>query len=1158
MSSDLPTGVVTFLLTDIEGSTQLWEVNEEAMAAALLRHDRLLDELARAGGGTVIKSKGEGDAVLAVFARASAAAQTAVAMQRTLAAEAWPAGLPLLVRMALHTGEAHERDGDYYGPTLNRAARLRALARGGQILLSQATAQLLADRVPRDAVLIDLGLRQLRGMSREERVFELSVPDLSWSRHAASSVDARPLPRALPATSEGQLEEALPPTPVEAWMEPSPRSFARAENPSPAKNGPGVLGAIPLPVALDAVPGAFFVGRGGEKARLDRAFASMLACGGRAVLVEGEPGIGKTALVADAARRAHADSARVLYGRCDEDLGLAYQPFAEALGHHVAHCPLDELRAHVASSGAYLALLAPELRGRLPTVPSPTPTDPEADRFRMFQSVVAVLHEASKVAPVVLVIDDLQWAAKPSLQLLRHVLRTTASTRLLVVGTFRHTDIGPDHPLSALLADLHRIPCPVDRIRLGGLDEPDVVFFVAAAAGSPPTSDARALAHALGAHTAGNPFFLGETVRHLREAGALTEDGWESLSRDGPRLGVAEGVREVVNRRLQRLSPLANRTLTLASVIGAGFDLEILEQVADLADRPGVLDALEDAGTAHIVMELGHGRYQFSHALVREALYTQLTATRRARYHRRVGEAIESLGEEGRSLTALAHHFAAAAPAGCAAKAADYAMAAAREAMSRADWDDAIARLRRGLAALDVDAPSEAARRCDVLTLLAEAWTRFFNPREASAASMQAVETARLIGAPDRLGRAAYWFIRAASATANADDMRVAAELAAESLAALGERLPAVRARILAVLARVQDTQGDDSGPTSRQALDLARQSGDAEAVGAALLTATGFVRDLRPTERLALADELVSAAPPGGWDGWRDGHSQRAMARLALGDRQGFEADRAACERLGIERRSWFFRWIAALWATTLALVDGRFTEVEELAERARGLTLQKPYELLTSVQLFRLHFERGAMGMAEAAVLEALKDLPQNPILRTMLAVALAESDRSAKAAEEYDAFGHECWVRVPWPLRPVAMAYCAELLTALEDEPRARSLYREFRVFAGQTALSGVASTCLGAVDRYLGMLASTFQRPDLAAAHYENAASLEANLESPPLAARTSYWRARALLTAGGAADVTEAVTQLATCRATAGRLGMASLAARADRALAGAS
>jgi predicted ATPase/class 3 adenylate cyclase len=189
---DLPTGTVTFLLTDVEGSTRLWEADPDAMEEALARHERMIAEAVAAHHGTLLKQKGEGDSTFLVFSRASDAAAAALACQRALQSEVWPDGIALRVRMAIHTAEAELRDGDYFGPTVNRTARLRATAHGGQIVVSQAAADLIRDRLPSGTVLNDLGVHRLPDLGRPEMVFGLAHPDLASTFPPLRSVDAYP------------------------------------------------------------------------------------------------------------------------------------------------------------------------------------------------------------------------------------------------------------------------------------------------------------------------------------------------------------------------------------------------------------------------------------------------------------------------------------------------------------------------------------------------------------------------------------------------------------------------------------------------------------------------------------------------------------------------------------------------------------------------------------------------------------------------------------------------------------------------------------------------------------------------------------------------------------------------------------------------------
>jgi len=204
--ADFPTGTVTFLLTDIEGSTALWAREPDAMAHALERHDALLTGCIEAHTGTVIRSRGEGDSFFAVFAQPADALAAAVAIQQALAAEPWPTTTPIRVRIGIHSGEAQLRDGDYFGLHVNRCARLRSSAFGGQILVSEITAGLVQDAYPQDVAprddgqcwLQDLGQRWLRDLPRPERVFQLVHPDLladlSSARYSMQPFSPLPIP----------------------------------------------------------------------------------------------------------------------------------------------------------------------------------------------------------------------------------------------------------------------------------------------------------------------------------------------------------------------------------------------------------------------------------------------------------------------------------------------------------------------------------------------------------------------------------------------------------------------------------------------------------------------------------------------------------------------------------------------------------------------------------------------------------------------------------------------------------------------------------------------------------------------------------------------------------------------------------------------------
>ena len=210
--TSLPTGTVTFLFTDIEGSTKLWEKYPDGMKSALARHDSLIEELVEGNSGVLVRPRGEGDSRFAVFPRASDSVASACAIGQALLAEPWGIPSPLRVRMALHTGEADLRAGDYYGSTVNRCARIRALAHGGQTLLSSVTAGLLREALPEGIGLRDLGEHRLKDLQHPEGVLQLLHPDLPADFPTLKSLDTLPnnLPRQLTSFigRERELAEA--------------------------------------------------------------------------------------------------------------------------------------------------------------------------------------------------------------------------------------------------------------------------------------------------------------------------------------------------------------------------------------------------------------------------------------------------------------------------------------------------------------------------------------------------------------------------------------------------------------------------------------------------------------------------------------------------------------------------------------------------------------------------------------------------------------------------------------------------------------------------------------------------------------------------------------------------------------------------------------
>ncbi len=914
-------------------------------------------------------------------------------------------------------------------------------------------------------------------------------------------------------------------------------------------------GPPPLPATLTPGVSTFLVGRRDEVERLRRALEQATSAGRQAVMVGGEPGVGKTTLVTDFARYAYAQGATVLYGRCDEELGVAYQPFAEALRHYVAHCGQAELAAHVADHGGELGRIVPELARRTSDAPALPPAGSAGDRYRLFEAVTGLLAQAASVRPVVLVVDDLHWAPAPTLALLRHVLaaRTPA---LVVVGTYRHTEVAPDDQLAALLADLRREP-GVERMLLAGLDEAGVAALVEHREGHALDSAGEALARGLHARTGGNPFFVGEFIRlladtsptHRHTDGGREDDGVE-------RLGLPDGIRDVVARRVARLSDAAQRVLTVASVVGFQFELGLLEAVTNAGNPDGALDAAEEALAAAVVTEIGTGRYQFAHAIVRDTIYSALSATRRARLHHHVGRALAAMpGDLDPRLPALAHHFAEAGADGGATEAGTYALAAGRQAFARCAWEDVVAFTSLGLAALSATDPEHLDARFELLLLAFE--TRGLMVADQPPRTLlEAAEVASRMGSPERLARAVSLYL---FSDGQLDPRGV--ELAEHALLGLGEASPALRARVLASMSMARPVVAAGlAGARADEALALARTSGDAEALHAALFAQSMVLTDTpRARELLDVEEELYALGPmPGPVTGprWRNGVGRgRAIARLVVGDRDGFEAGVDELEQRNLSIRNPGVAFQAALLRTALALLDGRFHDVERLVAEA-GAIPARPEILLDplAVQLCKLALELGTVAGHKADAARVASMRPNSIGLMSMLALVHAETGDRDAALAIVDRLRADGFARVVQSMTSTGFAYLAEVAASLDEPALAAAIYERYRPYAGLVVASGLVAHCPGSVDRYLGQLCTTVGRWDDAEAHFKVAVAVDAGLRAPPLLARSRYWFGRLLVVRDRAGDQARAHELLRAAGAAAAELGMTGLAAAASALL----
>jgi DNA-binding CsgD family transcriptional regulator len=862
------------------------------------------------------------------------------------------------------------------------------------------------------------------------------------------------------------------------------------------------------------------VGREGELGALTADLDAALAGHGGLVLLAGEPGIGKTRLAEELAAAATSRGALVLWGRCWEGAGApAFWPWVQVVRAYVELGDPAALRADMGAGAADIAQLVPAVRARLPELPAPPPVEPEAARFRLFDSLTGFLRAAAARRPLLLVLDDLHWADVPSLAMLRFASRELEGASLLLLGIYRHVEVGRGHPLRGALADLSR--GQHRRLLLGGLDQGEAADFVALVAGVEPSTE---LAAALHRQTDGNPFFLTEVVRLLASQDRL---GHAAPGLPPPGAGLPEGVRAVVAERLDRLSERCRRVLEVAAVLGRDFELRAVQGATGLEADP-LLELLEEAEAARVVAAVPGelGRWRFAHALVREVLYEGLPAARRVRLHGRVGEALEAADatDPGAHLAELAHHYVAAAPGGQVDRAVRVATLAGRRALELLAWEEAAELFERALVALELAERPDQGRRCELLLAVGEARMAASDVPAARHAYGQAGELARRIGWPEALARAGLG-LGLVVAGGVVDPVEVG--MLEDALAALGADSP-LRARVLARLARalVFTPQAERRLALSEQAVALARRLDDAATLAAVLfdhhMTIWGADRAEAAAERLAIATEVVHLAERlGDRPMTLRGRGLRRTDLLELGDLAGFDADLAAAEQTAQELRQLHYRWQLPFARATRALLAGRFAEAEELA--AQGLAAGRragaqAAEIYHPGVLTTLRFMQGRLG----SLLELSRDVatryPAMPVYRTGLAAALAEAGEIEQTRAEVEHLTAGDLAVLPRdPAWSVSLALLALACHRLGDTELAARLHGLLEPYADRNIATGrFGAFCMGPAAYFLGLLELTRDRAEEAARHFSHAAALAGRIQARPMVAMSHEGQARALL------------------------------------------
>jgi eukaryotic-like serine/threonine-protein kinase len=859
-----------------------------------------------------------------------------------------------------------------------------------------------------------------------------------------------------------------------------------------------------------------FVGRALELRELRAALAEAAARRGCLLLVTGEPGIGKSRLMEELARQLLEQGWRILVGRCWEHGGApAYWPWIQVLR----------------AAGSELVECLPS---------APTAADPEAARFLLFDAVGRFLGAVAGSGPVLVVLDDLHAADEPSLLLLRFLAQTVADERIVLLGAYR--DAEPRvRELAEVFGDLARVGAPV---RLRGLSRAEVGGYMLGVAGRPPPEAVVARVHDV---TAGNPLFVGEVVRALVAGDDLgTAEGRVT----DPMVRIPEELRGLIRRRLVGLSTEAVSNLKVASVIGREFELGVLQRISRLSVGR-LTDALAEAVTAGIVGEgpSAPGRYAFSHELVREALYDDLSAARRLKLHRSIGLVLEEAfrGDLEPHLAELAHHFTRSAPLGDAALAVEYSTRAGDYAAALLAYEDAAQHYSRALHLLPLLKEASGDRRCALLLRLGDAQWRAGDTEKAGRSFEEAAALSDRLGAPETLARAALGYVTAGAPlrlglgglilTGRFGEETTGIRRLEQALAGLPEGDSSLRTQVLARLATelYRTEQADRRAALGEEAVAMARRLGDPKALLVALHGRHWATLSPDHIEvRLTNAAEMLHVAATVGDEemAFLACHA-RLHDFLELCDVGGVDAELEAMAQIADRIRQPFYQWHIASMRAMRATLDGRLDEAERLGRSTLDAGL-RPNEHMTYMYehalMVAIRWQQGRLGELQQTVRAHGDRYPSVARWRNALVAAELAEERTARA--EIERHARSGFAGLPrdglWILHLCALA---EACSLIRDQQRAAQLYDLLSPYAERNAIS-LSTMPFGPVALRLGMLAALLERWEEAERHFEAATERSGRLGARAVTARVLCERSSMLLARGAGGDHARAVELLA--------------------------
>lgn len=881
-----------------------------------------------------------------------------------------------------------------------------------------------------------------------------------------------------------------------------------------------------------------FVGREAQLSELRERLDAALAQRGSLIILAGDSGIGKTYLADRFAREAEDQGFRVHWGRGWQGGGApAYWPWIQVFRSIMGPDPVERLPSWLDDqTRSYFALILPEIQT------DETPDDSEQARFMLFDSVARFLKREAEQQPILIVLDDLHLLDTPSLQMLEFLSRELHTGRVLVVASLREPAPQSDPP-GALIG---RISREAITMYLTGLDASQARQLIEASGSEAPSNDVVDRLHEV---TQGNPLFLSELVRLLTVEGRFDERALKAES-----VPIPSGIRRAIRQRLSQVDAETANLLRAAAVVGHRFDVHVLARITELSPvrTRGLLEA---SAAASLVARAGEtsDTWTFSHVLVHDVLYEDLPGDARMRLHLLIGEALEKdiRGEPEELVDRLAYHFGEAAPIGGADRALAYSSRAGARSMKVFAYEDAAAHYEQALAILDLEDAPDPRVRPTLLLGLGNARNRAGDIQGSRSAFRSAANAARKLGDARLLADAAFGYGRETFVSGEVDEELI--ELLEEALQLAGDGDDATRLALLMRLA-VELYYTDDIDrrvALADEAVRIARKLGDPTALKRALsaqaLAGAGpdnlEVRLRAGTEIIQIAKQLKVHELA------TDGYLNRIGALLELGEPADADAELARYAKLAERLRQPAHLWFAIVVRAARALMEGRFEagerlmgEALELGELVRGDEAGQYH----AVQRFALLWEtrREELGEVEEPLRLLAEGHQALPAFRAMLLAVHLALGRRRLAEAGIAGLREEGLAGLPRNLGWLAaLALIAETVSSLDDDLTAVELYDLLLPYEDHNVVYDWSVACFGSAARYLGLLASTLDRPDDAVRHLDSAVATNFRMGARPQAARAQLELAVVLASRDDAGDRDRAKQLLADARDGFRDLGM---------------